>query len=63
MVFKERTPLLADSSGSNEKFAQSSYNKLIVRTLGPFRIVSVTLHTQIINENRIRNTTAIDRAF
>lgn len=40
--------------------AQFYYDKLMPRILGPFCVVSVTLHTLSIDEHGIRNTVTID---
>lgn len=62
MVFIDRPPLLATPARSAVKMAQSSYNKLIPRTLGPFQVVSVTPHTLTIDENGIHKQVKIDWA-
>lgn len=63
MVFTDRPLLAATSSGIAKTLAQSSYNKLISRTLGPFRVGSVKANTLTSDENGIHNTARIDPAL
>lgn len=62
MVSLDRPPLTVVSSKNAKQLARSSYNRLMTRTLGPFRIVIVTSHKLIIDENGIHKTVSIDRA-
>lgn len=62
MIFVDRLPLVAIQSENVEKFSQSSYNKLMPRTLESLHVVSVTLRALTIDENGIQNKVKIDRA-
>lgn len=62
MVFIQRPAIAVTKSGSDEKLAQSLYNKLTPGTLGPFPVVSVASYTLTVNKQGIHNAVTIDRA-
>lgn len=60
VVFVDRPLSVAAPSKKAEKLAHFFYNKLMLRTLGPIHIVSVTPHTSNIHKNKIHNKVTID---
>lgn len=62
MVFVDRSPLSATVTTSASAMANATYNKLLIRALGPFHVNSVQPHTLTIEEDGIPNTISIDRA-
>lgn len=62
MIFIDRPPLMPTPAGNAEKMAQSLYNTLMPRTLEPFQVVSVILHSLIFDKNGIYNKVTTNRA-
>lgn len=59
-VFVNLPKLTANASDGADEMANPRYNKLLRRSFGLSRVLTVQLHTVTIEEDAIRNTLAID---
>lgn len=62
LVVVDRPPLSGTNTVLAIEIATSAYNKLMLCSLGPFRVIAVRSHSLVIHEHDLHNTISTDRA-
>lgn len=61
-MYFDNSPLATTSAGIAERVVSSSSSKMMLRTLGLFRVMGVQYHSMTKEETGIHNTMSIDCA-